>query len=299
MNTPTWQKRLRSTLRKARRKSRAGPNYPSANADLVDCSLSGNGVNAGAAPESGYRIVVNISSAHIPKFCRERQYKNIYDLETSSRIGKPPKPSQKRLMVDAALHAATGLDLRKVYFAAVELNGAGMGFYGDCCLVLRRETSDESLVILDRNSYDLIRDPLRSNIDQSRSPAKTRAEIAETLSGRLKDDLPAMAAIKVFQSRPYEGRLLTTGMISNGILEDEDYIEVLRPKSFGPDDILEVRISAPDVAVDERIRNRALGGPPPSHAELLWSRRRRVAEGRLGNASIPIRVVTTVGRSRT
>ena len=299
MKVPSWQNRLRSTLRKARRKTRSGLNYPSANANLVDRSLSGSGVDGGVAAESGYRIVVNISSAHIPKLCQERHYKNIYDLGTSRRTGNPPKPSQKRLVVDAALQAATGLDLQKVYFAAVELNGAGMGFYGDCCLVLQREASDDSLVILDRNSYDLIREPLRSDIDRSRAPEKARAEIAKALSGRLKDDLPAMAAIKVFQGRPYEGRLLTTGMISNGVLEDEDYIEVLRPASFGPDNLVEVRISASDVAVDERIRNRTLRGPVPSHAELLWSRRRRVAEGRLSNEGISIRVVTTAGRSRT
>jgi hypothetical protein len=299
MNIPTWQKRLQSALRKARRKSSAGPNYPFANADLVGLSLCGNGADNGAAGESGYRIVVNISSAHIPKFCRQGHYKNIYDLQTSPTIGNPPKVSRKRQIVDAALQVATGLHPRNVYFAAIELNGPGMDFYGDCCLVLKKDQDDESLVILDRNSYDVIRDPLRSDINRSHSPAQKRAEVAKSLSGRLQTDLPAIAAIKIFQSRSYESRLLTTGMISNGILEDEDYIEVLRPRSFGPADISEVRISAPDVAVDERIRNRALSGPAPSHAELLWSRRRRVAERRLASATIPIRVITTVGRSRT
>ena len=88
-------------------------------------------------------------------------------------------------------------------------------------------------------------------------------------------------------------------MISTGILEDEDYIEVLKTQSFGTHDIAEVRLSAADVAMDGRIRSRAESGLPPSHAELLWRRRRRVAEARLTEKDIPIRVVTTLGRSRS
>jgi hypothetical protein len=118
------------------------------------------------------------------------------------------------------------------------------------------------------------------------------------MSGEFKKDLSAIAAIKVLSGRPRADRLLTTGMISGGVLEDEDYMEILRPESFGPTDIAEVRLSAADVSVDERIRSRSLGGLPPSHAELLWRRRRRVAEGRLAEHAIPVRVVTALGRSR-
>lgn len=87
-------------------------------------------------------------------------------------------------------------------------------------------------------------------------------------------------------------------MMSDGVLEDEDYLEALMTRSFGPREIQEVRLSAADVALDERIRSRGLSGFPPTHAELLWRRRRRVSEGRLAEKRIPVRVVTTTGRTR-
>jgi hypothetical protein len=294
---PTWQKRLKSVLRNLR-VTGVGADYLSANAEIVNQSLGGIGVNGGKTEGMGCRIVVNISSAHIASFCNEQRYKNAYEIEKAPRIGKRPKVSEKRKIVDAALQAVTGLNLEEVYFAAVELNGAGIAFYGDCCLVLRERPADQNLTVLDRNSYDLIRDPLRTEIDRSRTPAKARVDTAESMIGQLRKDLPAIAAIKVLSGRPRADRLLTTGMISGGVLEDEDYIEVLRSESFGPTDIAEVRLSAADVSVDERIRSRGLGGLPPSHAELLWRRRRRVAEGRLAEHAIPVRVVTALGRSR-
>lgn len=298
MKAPNWQERLKSVLQKLLSNVGAGADYPSANADLINRSLGGIGVDGGKTEGIGCRIVVNISSAHIGSFCRERHYKNAYEVEKAPRNGKAPKVSQKRKIVDAALQAVTGQNPENIYFAAIELNGAGIGFYGDCCLVLREEPTDENLTVLDRNSYDLIRNPLRTRIDRCPMPETARADTAKSMSGRFKEDLSAIAAIKVLTARPSTDRLLTTGMISGGILEDEDYIEVLRPKSFGPTDIAEVRLSAADVSVDERIRSRGLSGLPPSHAELLWRRRRRVAEERLAEHAIPVRVVTTLGRSR-
>jgi hypothetical protein len=297
MKRPTWQKRLESVLQNLR-SAGIGADYPSTNADLINRSLGGIGAVGGKTEGIGCRVVVNISSAHIASFCREQRYKNAYEIEKAPRIGKTPKVSEKRKIVDTALKAATGHDPQTLYFAAIELNGAGVGFYGDCCLVLREQPADEKLTVLDRNSYDLIRDPLRTKIDRSRTPAKIRADTAKSMSGQFKKDLPAIAAIKILSGRPRADRLLTTGMISAGVLEDEDYIEVLRPESFGPTDIAEVRLSAADVSVDERIRSRGLGGLPPSHAELLWRRRRRIAEGRLAEHAIPVRVVTALGRSR-
>jgi hypothetical protein len=298
MKESMWQQRLKSVLQDFPRNTGVGDDYPSANADLVTRSLGGIGVDGGKTEGMGCRVVVNISSAHIGSFCREQHYKNAYELERAPRIGKTPKVSEKRKIVDAALQAVTGHAPEKLYFAAVELNGAGIGFYGDCCLVLREQPSDENLTVLDRNSYDLIRDPLRTKIDCSCTPVNARADRAKSMSGQFKQDLPTIAAVKVLSSRPCADRLLTTGMISGGVLEDEDYIEILREESFGPTDIAEVRVSAADVSVDERIRSRGLGGLPPSHAELLWRRRRRVAEGRLAEKGIPVRVVTALGRSR-
>ena len=246
-----------------------------------------------------------MSSAHIPAFCKQSNYKNAYDLEASQRIGsKPAKVSEKRNAVDAALQKLTGREPRYLYFAAVELNGSGIGFYGDCCLALRESTVEKvlpagSAKVLDRNSYDLIRSPLLEEIDRTAGGADAaRARKVRFLSGEFPGDLPFIAAIKVLESRPGAGRLLSTGMVSNGVLEDEDYIETLMTESFGLGEIQEVRLSAADVALDERIRSRGLSGFPPTHAELLWRRRRRVSEGRLAEKRIPVRVVTATGRTR-
>lgn len=298
MKHASWQTRLQSVLRKQRRRAGSAPNYPAANSDLINWSLGGITAEGTKTESPGRRIVVNISSAHIPNFFADGRYKNAYELKISPRIGKAPTVSAKRQIVDTALQAATGLDPRTIYFAAVELNGAGISFYGDYCLVLKGRLNDDHLIVLDRNSYDLIRDPLRSKIDRSRAPDASRTQVAKSLCGSLKTDLAAMAAIKVLSGQSSENRLLTTSMISNGILDDEDYIEVLRPESFGPTDLAEVRLSAPDVTVDERIRSRGLAGLPPSHSELLWRRRRRIAEAHLADAGISIRIITLLGRTR-
>ena len=220
-------------------------------------------------------------------------------MRTPRGSGNPGKgPSEKRRMVDDALHTVAGVAPQNLYFAAVELNGSGIGFYGDCCLVLKVDPGDNSLTVLDRNSYDLIREPLASPINANNNPTVARAEAAQLMSGAFGTDLPVMAAIKVLGNRPLTARLMTTGIISTAVLEDEDYLEVLKTKTFGPQDIEEVRLSAADVAQDERIRSRSVGGLPPTHAELLWRRRRRIAEARLAREAIPIRVVTSAGRSR-
>jgi hypothetical protein len=281
-------------------------NYVNSNSTIVLRTIKGLQVDSDKKNEgAGYRIVVNMSSAHIPQFCKQSIYKNAYELEASPRIGsKPVKVSEKRKIVDAALHSLTQCNPESLYFAAVELNGSGIGFYGDCCLTLRDSTVAETLPagrskVMDRNSYDLIRSPLHDAISVAAGGAvKARAKMAQTMSGDFPVDLPMIAAIKVLESRPAAGRLLSTGMVSNGVLEDEDYIEALMTQSFGPEAIDEVRLSATDVALDERIRSRGLSGFPPTHAELLWRRRRRVSEARLAEKGISVRVVTTTGRTR-
>lgn len=294
-----WKGRLDQVVDSIASKGTLRAGYARANADLVQRALEGIGVDGGKKHQgAGIRVVVNMSSAHITSFCKGSGYKNAYDLEADPKIGRKSKVSEKRKIVDAALHAVTGCEPRHLYFAAVELNGTGIGFYGDLWLVLREQEGDRDLTVLDRNSYDLIREPLWTDIKANSPPDEARANKAASISGRFGDDLSAIAAIKVLESRPSTDRLLSTGMVSTGVLEDEDYIEVLRTKSFGPLQIEEVRMSAADVAVDERIRSRGVSGLPPSHAELLWRRRRRVAEARLSEQGIPVRAVTTTGRSR-
>ena len=205
-------------------------------------------------------------------------------------------------MVDSALSALHNLAKEAIYFAAIEFNGCGVGFYGDCCLVLRDDITELATIVLDRNSYDLIRAPLKDDIAAATalgcSEAQARQEAAWEHAGRLSDDLAAIATIQVLESRPAVKRLMTTGSVSEGVLNDEDYIEVLRPASFGIGEVREVRFAPADVALDERIRSRSMVGQVPSQAELLWRERRRSAEARLHGTNTAIRVVTTVGRTK-
>jgi hypothetical protein len=294
-----WAKRLEDAL-----VALGGGAYLKANSEAVRRALAGEPVDGGAATgRAGGRVVVNISSAHIPSFTAgwpNGGYKNAYDLEEEGlRVGEKAPVSEKRRAVDRALQPLHGRQAKDIYFAAVELNGCGVGFYGDCCLVLRDEVSEPGVHILDRNSYDLIREPLAGEIEKAAvSVEQARRDKAEALAGTMDGDLAAIAAIKVLAARQPVDRLLTTGMVSAGVLEDEDYIEVLRTDSFNWGHVAEVRLTPADVAADERVRSRSLAGQTPSHAELQWRQRRRDAEERLVALGVPVRVVTTGGRTR-
>jgi hypothetical protein len=88
------------------------------------------------------------------------------------------------------------------------------------------------------------------------------------------------------------------GQISNAVLNDEDYVEVLRSRSFTVNDIAEVRTSATDAARESAIADRALHGPVPGALELLWRRRRLEAEQAMMDEGLTVRVVTASGRIR-
>jgi hypothetical protein len=136
-------------------------------------------------------MVVNISSVHIPAFCEasrrrdNRPYKNGYDLG-KFRLGSPPPSSEPNLRetVDAAL-PLNGARPEDVYFGAVELFGSGIRFYGDVCLVIRKDVVAHDTLVLDRNSFDLISAPLRDRINKSPSSDKARAEEARKLAQAL------------------------------------------------------------------------------------------------------------------
>ncbi len=278
--------------------------FLTANGGSVARALTGVPVDGGERrPGVGGCVVVNVASAHVPTMTRPgATYKNCYDLDKEGRIGGVPSMvSPKRLSVDDALTPLHGKAREEIYFAAVEFNGCGVGFYGDICLVLRDDVTQSDTVILDRNSYDLIREPLKSRITESAqrshiSIEQARADEARNYAGQMKDDLAPLAAIKVLESRQPVLRLVSTGAVSEGVLDDEDYIEALRVGSFQVDEAQEARLAPADVALYERIRTRELTGDPPSQAEAIWRSRRKVAEGRLNAIGVRVRVVTTSGR---
>jgi hypothetical protein len=182
----------------------------------------------------------------------------------------------------------------KIYYAAAELNGSGVRFYGDICLVL--DTVDASTLVLDRNSYDLMRPPMSTQFDTN-DGAALGAEVRK-ISGRWQQDLPAMAAVKVLATPRASGRRMTTGQISEGLLSDEDYVEVILTSSFEAGAVHEARLLASDVANEEHIARREMTGPPPTPTALQWQSRRRDAERALHSVNVPVRVVTETGRVR-
>jgi hypothetical protein len=279
--------------------------YVRANAQAIEGAVAGRGPDAANADaKAGARMVVNISSAHVPAFCEasrkgeDRPYKNGYDLGTY-HIGDDPaaRKLKSREVVDRALL----LDKEKpqnVYFGAVELNGAGIRFYGDVCLVLT--SVDDQTVVLDRNSYDLIRAPIN---DRIKGPAEAvreqeRAIEAGKLRGLWEDDLGTMAALKGVQLLGLRTRRYTTGQISDAVRNDEDYMEVLRIGSFGTDKLQEARFSAAEAAYDALTGDRLRSRPAPRWESLMWRHRRTRAEAELRRNRVHVQVMTTSGRTK-
>jgi hypothetical protein len=278
--------------------------YAQTNADAVHRAVAGHGPDHPTTdPSLGARMVCNISAAHVPAFVEassnteDKPYKNGYDLEKYRVGGVLGEPLKTRELVDAAL-PLNGFDASEVYFGAVELNGTGMRFYGDICLVLRDDALDRDTVVLDRNSFDLARSPLREQIDSAANSAQMRAKMARNLSGNWNPDLLAMSAIKVLGEFGPSERRLTTRRISDALLQDEDYLEVLRRGSFGVSELQEARTSAADAAQDAHVGQRSRQGPLPTVEALLWRARRRRAEAALRSEHCVTRVVVTSGRTR-
>jgi hypothetical protein len=77
-----------------------------------------------------------------------------------------------------------------------------------------------------------------------------RRFILKALAGSFKDDLKTMGAIKVLTTTGARDRRLSTGQISNCVLDDEDYIEILKIGSFNLDGVEEARLSAAEAALE-------------------------------------------------
>ena len=89
------------------------------------------------------------------------------------------------------------------------------------------------------------------------------------------------------------------GRISDAVLSDEDYIEVLRIGSFGSSDLHEARVAAGDAAHETLISERLRAGPTPRYDALLWRQRRREADAALQRANVISKVVATTGRVKS
>lgn len=269
-----------------------------ANAEFARKAMLGFGPDSKTpGSKSGQRIVYNLSSAHVPAVLHGR-YLNAYDIKT--RLGQRG-PSRLRQQIDEAIGMASGtrLEPEQIYFGAVELNGSGIRYFGDFCLVLRPDGQPQMMLIT--NSYDVHRDPVRSRVvalDDASATQHNRIVALASWQGQWPTDAPEMAVLKLAPVIVSARRRLTTAAVAAGVLSDEDYIEVARNGSFGAQDIEEVRLSAADAAAEARIADRIFRGPTPTLAETLWRHRRRGAERAAALQRVSVRVVTTIGRDR-
>jgi hypothetical protein len=257
----------------------------------------------------GARMCVNMAAAHVPEFVqRGGSYKNAYDLDKEARIVGAPSNvlSETRRVVDSLLPLPATQTAESTYFGAVETTGCGVRFYGDFCLVLCRTSVPGDTVILDRNSYDLVRPPLNSWRAEPKSKVTAR-ELqnksgiveAQKLAGEFTKDLPSMVMVNLAKRGRLGDRRLTIGQLSDCVLDDEDYIEVLKANTFTIEDIDDVRTSAAEAAAESLIGDHLNRGPPPNFAELLWRSQRRRAASVLRLAARSVRIVTTSGRVRS
>jgi hypothetical protein len=292
-----WKSRADDVLNKGDRPAIDTTGYKRANADLIRRILNGFGIDSGRQrPNAGMRVVFNVPAVHVSAILKDG-FKNAHDL-AAGRLGDPAPEgvSSRRARIDQAITAAGRFtDATKLYYGAVELNGAGMPYYGDMCLVLRPASIADETAVLFRNSYDLDRDPIRSRVGGE--DCKLQDEAGE-LIGRWPDDVPEMAICKIVEGAPDTARLCTTAAVSGGVLCDEDYLEVVRERAFDAEDIAEVRTSATDAGAEALIAQRQVSGPIPTAAQSLWRQRRRDAERTIEATGIAVRIVTTVGRLR-
>lgn len=268
----------------------------------IQQTLQGVSPYSGAVkPDQGARVVFNISSAHIPSFMTgapDSAYLNRYAVP-AGRVGGAPK-IDARTRIDDLLGAILGVPGQDLHYGAADLNGAGIRYYGDVCLVLKADAVADGTLVLDRNSFDLICPPLVEKTAPGGAWNATAAKAeAEALSGRWKSCFVAMASCKILEGGPFACRRITIGMISEGLLRDEDYVEVVRDGSFGRADVAEARTAAGDAAADASIADRLVRGPTPDLTALLWRHRRRLAEAAFAAGGVPHRTVVSSGRVRS
>lgn len=270
--------------------------YREANESLIGSLVLGVAIDSGRTTGAGLRLVFNAACAHVPEILRSR-YLNRYDLESDAGrvVGDVLATKRGRVDTTVARVFGGGVEPQDLYYGALELNGAGMRYYGDICLVVTSTIVEEDQLVLMRNSYDLEREPIRGRVDGD--PARMEDE-ARRMAGRWRNRA-AMVTHKILggSSAPAD-RLMTTGMVSQGVLDDEDYLEVPLPRSFSAGDVDEARTSAGDLAVESMVESRGDHGPASSIAQLLWLDQRAMAAEALHASRIQYVPVAHEGRQR-
>jgi hypothetical protein len=235
-------------------------------------------------PESGLRMVVNISAEALLSFFASHRYYNLYEKPVIG--GERREPSKERVQVDQLL--AFERDPRNFYFGAVALGGAGVRFYGEYCMAMKPDRVNSGTRIFDRDSYDLLLSPLKDEDDVG--------ALAKKLKGNWKPDVVEMLILKLLPELRGANQLITTGTVSEMILHDQEFVEVHREGPIFPFEIEEVRQSPDEIAMEARIQARSSAGFPPTAVELRWLQQRQEVIKALERAGIRYRIVTLHGR---
>jgi len=100
-------------------------------------------------PETGLRMVVNITADALRSFLSEGRYRNLYDSPLVG--GSARQPSPERVKVDSRFGLGPN-----VYFGALALGGTGVRFYGEYCMVIKLDRVPADTRLFDRDSYDIL-----------------------------------------------------------------------------------------------------------------------------------------------
>ena len=238
-------------------------------------------------PESGLRMVVNISASALLSFLAEGRYRNLYERPIIGGVTR--KVSKERQKVDELLGFEDHPE--NYYFGAAALGGTGVRFYGEYCMVLKADEVDPDTQVLDRDSYDLVMPPLSES-----PPSSPKEKVADKLKGKWSRDAIDMLTLKVLPELHGANRLITTGTVSEMILHDQDFVELHKEGGIASSSIDEVRQSPDEVAMESRVIARGNAGYAPTALEILWLQRRDQVTQALEREGIHYRMVTLHGR---
>lgn len=282
----SWTKRRSEVLKQAN--DWAFGKFSAANAKSVEAMASAKGKNA------RLHVIFNIGSDALRSYAQTGDYKNAYEQPTI--VGATVNASPTRQHVDELI----GLkNPESFYFCALSSGGVGIRFYGEYCVVLKSGSDSGVKRVLDRNSYDFIRSPLKELLAH-RALTEKQDLVKRLETGFRSKEMGQMLAIKVLQHFNHPSRLLTMGSISEAILADEDYVEALHEGKIPLQSVLEVRSSPLDEMQESGILSK-LGRGQATVEELLWVSRREEVRKALAapctGVALELRTVVGAGRS--
>jgi hypothetical protein len=142
--------------------------------------------------------------------------------------------------------------------------------------------------LLDRDSFDLELEPFKS--------LPLSEQRLRVLRGDWDTDRVDMAVLRVLLELGHDVRLVTSGIVSDTVLRDQEFIEVHLDGSFAPRSVEEVRESPDETAIETSLRNRRERGTALSQVDEEWLLRRDWISDQLARYGIRHRIVTLHGR---